>query len=325
MTCAPDAFNADSLRVRRGPHRARAGCVVRGVLADRRDRLTRGSRSAAVADSHVPSSTRRRPFDELTTVDAGPTISGARARPLAVLAVRTRAARPRSRQRRGDEPATRTAPTISPQSAGERHPSPVASRAQRVARGAARATATSSTDPAATAKTLTRAGSRRDRGDGRRRTPAREPRRPAAERRCVRGRASRLPSRARRRRARPGRIPPPEWRDLLRVIAPAPSASSIRPAPHAATAGHDGAARAKPPWAPASSSWCCRGCPSSAASVVPVRPCGSDSSSGSASAASPTPRSTIALARCRKWSKVFSARMFSAVPTRKNPTIPSSR
>ena len=40
---------------------------------------------------------------------------------------------------------------------------------------------------------------------------------------------------------------------------------------------------------------------------------------------SATPSSTIALARCRKWSAVFSARMFAGVPTRKNPTIPSSR
>ena len=33
----------------------------------------------------------------------------------------------------------------------------------------------------------------------------------------------------------------------------------------------------------------------------------------------------MALARWRKWSKVLSARMLAAVPTRKNPTIPSSR
>ena len=43
------------------------------------------------------------------------------------------------------------------------------------------------------------------------------------------------------------------------------------------------------------------------------------------SAPRPTPRSTSALARCRKWSAVLSARMFSAVSTRKNPTTPSSR
>ncbi len=43
------------------------------------------------------------------------------------------------------------------------------------------------------------------------------------------------------------------------------------------------------------------------------------------SAPRPTPSSTIALPRCRKWSGTLSARMFADVPTRKKPTTPSSR
>lgn len=102
------------------------------------------------------------------------------------------------------------------------------------------------------------------------------------------------PSAATPATARAGSIAPP---------APAASASSTSPAPRAASIGQLRSAAA---------SACMAG-----PYAVATRPERSNPSA--------TPSSTIALARCRKWSAVFSARMFAAVPARKNPTMPSSR
>ena len=98
------------------------------------------------------------------------------------------------------------------------------------------------------------------------------------------------------------------------VIAPAARASWMRPAPHAAIAG-------------TVTVHAIAGVRRRASCELDICPAQARRPRADVlrSAARPTPSSTMALARCRKWSNVLRARMFAAVPTRKNPTTPSRR